>query len=103
LASDLNSFADTKAESRQRGVRGEAFAYWYLRRQGYVFIARNYMPRGIKGEVDLVGYDGGTLALVEVRTRTIREDQAALLEWSVIAEGQQVVARTARRFVMERP
>jgi Holliday junction resolvase-like predicted endonuclease len=34
-----------------------------LRRNGYVFVARNYTPRGIKGELDLVGYDGKTLAL----------------------------------------
>ena len=102
LTRDIDSFADTKAESRQRGVRGETFAYWYLRRQGYVFVARNYMPRGIKGEIDLVGYDGETLAFVEVRTRTAREDQTALPELSVTLEKQQVVARTARRFVMER-
>lgn len=102
LTRDTETFADGKAESRHRGVRGETFAYWYLRRQGYVFVARNYMPRGGKGEIDLVAYDGETLAFVEVRTRTVREDQAALPELSVTAEKQQVVARTARRFVMER-
>ncbi len=63
---------DKKLEARRTGVRGETYAYWYLRRQGYVFVARNYTPHGIKGEIDLVGYDGKTLAFVEVRTRTIR-------------------------------
>ena len=43
-----------KEIARQRGVRGETFAYWYLRRRGYVFVARNYMPCGAKGEIDLV-------------------------------------------------
>src|SRR6266700_6348990 len=57
-----------KLEARSTGVRGETYAYWYLRRQGYVFVAKNHMPRGIKGELDLVGYDGKTLAFVEVRT-----------------------------------
>jgi hypothetical protein len=61
-------------------VRGETYAYWYLRKQGYIFVARNYTPRGIKGEIDLVGYDGKTLAFVEVRTRTIREGLPALPE-----------------------
>jgi len=60
------------------------------------------MPRGTKGEVDLVGYDGEPLAFVEVRTRTAREDQAALPELIVTAEKQHVMARTVRRFVMER-
>jgi len=69
-----------KQEARLSGVRGKTFAYWYLRKQGYIFVARNYTPRGIKGEIDLVGYDGKTLAFVEVRTRTIREDLPALPE-----------------------
>ena len=39
---------------------------------------RNYVPRDVKGEIDLIGYDGETLVFVEVRTRTAREDQSAL-------------------------
>src|SRR6266550_1402648 len=57
-----------KREARRTGVRGETYAYWYLRRHGYIFVARNYTPRGIKGELDLVGYDGKTLAFVVIRT-----------------------------------
>jgi putative endonuclease len=102
LTSDVETFADARKEAKRRGVRGETFAYWYLRWQGYVFVARNYVPRGAKGEIDLVGYDGDTLTFVEVRTRTAREDQTALPELSVTAEKQQVVARTAKRFLMER-
>src|SRR5580704_1635436 len=66
-----------KHVARRTGIRGETYAYWYLRRHGYIFVARNYTPRGIKGELDLVGYDGETLAFVEVRTRTLREDLPA--------------------------
>jgi Holliday junction resolvase-like predicted endonuclease len=75
-----------KLEARRTGVRGETYSYWYLRRRGYVFVARNYTPRGIKGEVDLIGYDGQTLTFVEVRTRTIRDDLPALPELSVTRE-----------------
>jgi putative endonuclease len=102
LSHGEESFADVKEKARQRGVRGETFAYWYLRRHGYVFVARNYVPREVKGEIDLIGYDGETLAFVEVRTRTAREDQAALPELSVTAEKQHLVGRTARRFLLER-
>jgi putative endonuclease len=91
-----------KQEARRAGVRGETYAYWYLRRNGYVFVAKNYMPRGIKGEIDLVGYDGKTLAFVEVRTRTVKKDAAALPELSVTREKQHVVVRTAQRFLAER-
>jgi putative endonuclease len=91
-----------KQEARRTGVRGETYAYWYLRRNGYVFVAKNYMPRGIKGEIDLVGYDGKTLAFVEVRTRTVKQDATALPELSVTREKQHVVVRTAQRFLAER-
>jgi hypothetical protein len=45
-----------RTRKRRTGVRGETFAYWYLSRLGYVFVARNYTPRGrAGGEVDLTG------------------------------------------------
>jgi putative endonuclease len=97
-----DSAAEKKYEARQTGVRGETYAYWYLRRLGYVFVARNYMPRGAKGEIDLIGYDGLTLAFVEVRTRTVREQWSALPELSVTTDKQRVVVRTAQRFLAER-
>jgi len=93
---------DAKLAAQRTGVRGETFAYWYLRRQGYVFVARNYSPLSVKGELDLVGYDGETLAFVEVRTRTIRDELTALPELSITEEKQRVVVRTAKRFLAER-
>ena len=91
-----------KLEARSTGVRGETYAYWYLRKQGYVFVAKNYTPRGIKGELDLIGYDGKTLAFVEVRTRTVKKDSPALPELSVTREKQRIVVRTAQRFLADR-
>ena len=95
--------SNNRTRKQRTGVRGEIFAYWYLRKLGYVFVARNYTPRGgAKGEVDLIGYDGETLAFVEVRTRTIGENLTALPELSATAAKQHVVARTAQRFLAER-
>jgi putative endonuclease len=65
--------ATAKNRARQTGVRGETYAYWYLRRHGYILVARNFTSPGIKGEIDMVGYDGQTLAFVEVKTRTVVE------------------------------
>ena len=89
--------------ARQEGIRGETYAYWYLRSAGYVFIARNFSPRAAKGEIDLIGYDGETLAFVEVRTRTVRDgDLPGLPELSVTTDKQRLVVRTAQRFLGER-
>ncbi|MEQ1474704.1 MAG: YraN family protein [Candidatus Acidiferrum sp.] len=91
-----------KEKARRTGMRGETYAYWYLRRHGYIFVAKNYMPHGIKGELDLVGYDGKTLAFVEVRTRTVRDDKNAIPELSVNTAKQSVLIRTAHRFLADR-
>jgi Holliday junction resolvase-like predicted endonuclease len=79
----------------RRGLLGETYGYWYLRRHSYVFIAKNYMPQGVKGELDLVGYEGETIAFVEIRTRTVREDVSGLPELSVSHAKQSVLVRTA--------
>lgn len=91
---------EKKLRSRERGIHGETYAYWYLRRKGYVLIARNYTVPGLKGEIDLIGYDGLTLAFVEVRTRTAGCGQTA--EESVTPEKRRLVVRMARHFLAER-
>src|SRR5271167_898563 len=101
-ASSAESPSGKKLRARSTGIRGETYAYWYLRRHGYVFIARNYIPRASKGEIDMVGYDGKTLAFVEVRTRTVREEMSALPELSVTPGKQHLLARTAQHFLAER-
>ena len=60
------------------------------------------MPRRVKGEIDMIGYDGDTLAFVEVRTRTVRKEFTALPELSVTREKQEMLARTAKLFLLER-
>jgi putative endonuclease len=93
---------EKKQAALQVGVRGETYAYWYLRRLGYVFIARNFMPSRAKGELDLIGYDGGTLAIVEVRTRLATPDKPAQPEMSISRGKHEVLVRTAEYFVRER-
>jgi Holliday junction resolvase-like predicted endonuclease len=49
-------------------------------------VTPEFVERGVKGEIDLVGYDGKTLAFVEVRTRSVRENLSGLPELSVTRE-----------------
>jgi putative endonuclease len=91
-----------KHVARRTGIRGETYAYWYLRRHGYVFVARNFTPRASKGEIDMVGYNGKTLAFVEVRTRPVHEEMSALPKLSVTPGKQHRLAHTAQHFLVER-
>src|SRR6202163_381784 len=97
----LSSPEAAKLRARRTGVRGETYAYWYLRRSGYVMIARNFTYRGMKGEIDLVGYDGATVAFVEVKTRTATHGAFGSPEEAVTHEKQQHLSRMARQFLRE--
>jgi putative endonuclease len=101
LAESSNESTSAKDIARQTGVRGETFAYWYLRRHGYTLVARNYTVPGIKGEIDLIGYDGRALAFVEVKTRS-RAQVPSTPEDAVNADKRRNLARMARQFLRSR-
>ncbi len=60
-------------------------------------VARNYRSPRSRSELDLVGWDGGTLCFVEVKTRTTRDVKPA--EAAVDAEKQRDLSRVAREFL----
>lgn len=62
--------ADDRPEHQRTGRRGEEEAYFWLRKQGYVVVARNYRSPRRRGEIDLIGWDGDVLCFIEVKTRT---------------------------------
>lgn len=92
----------SKRRARRTGLRGETYAYWYLRRHGYVLVARNYTLPGIKGEIDMIGYDGPVLAFVEVKTRSADEPDRPDPEHAVNAEKRRHLSRVARQFLRSR-
>ena len=93
--------ADEGPQHQHTGRHGEEDAYFFLRRRGYVMVARNFRCRGMKGEIDLVGYDGGTVAFVEVKTRTSSARAFGSPEDAVSAEKRRHLARMARHFLLE--
>ena len=84
-------------EHLETGRRGEEAAYFYLRRRGYVMVARNFRSPASRSELDLVGWDGETLCFIEVKTRTSRDVKPA--EAAVDAEKQRDLSRVARDFL----
>ena len=86
-----------KAEHLQTGRRGEEDAYFYLRKLGYVMVARNWRSPRRKGELDLVGWDGHVLCFVEVKTRTTMDVVPA--EAAVDAEKRAELSAMAREYL----
>jgi len=84
--------------ARQKlGRRGEEAAYFYLRRAGYVFIARNFRSPHHRGEIDLIGWDHEVLCFVEVKTRTTRDVKPA--EAAVDREKRRDLLAVARDYL----
>lgn len=79
------------------GTHGEEEAYFYLRRQGYVIIARNYRSARCRSELDMVGWEGETLCFIEVKTRSSRGLMPA--EAAVDYEKRCDLSRVTREFL----
>ena len=88
---------DSGPQHLHTGRRGEEAAYFYLRKQGYVIIARNYRSPRSRSELDLVGWDGATLCFIEVKTRSARSFVPA--EAAVDPEKQRDLSRVAWEFL----
>ena len=79
------------------GERGEREALFYLRRQGYTVVARRWKSAKLGGDIDLVGWEGKWLCLVEVKTRSGRDLMAA--EAAVDREKMDMLRRMARAYL----
>ena len=82
----LRALADRRLSSRAQrlghksrprhlviGERGEDAAFFYLRDLGYTVVARRWRAQRLPGDLDLVAWDGDTLVLFEVKTRTAHD------------------------------
>jgi putative endonuclease len=79
------------------GTRGEEVALFHLRRIGYTIIARQWRSTKLRGDIDLIGWDGNTLCFIEVKTRTSRHFGPA--EFAVDEEKQRMLRRMARAYL----
>ena len=100
----LRSLADRKRATAPHlltGERGEDAAFFHLRGLGYTLVARRWRSERQAGDLDLVGWDGDTLVIFEVKTRTARDLYPA--EVQVDPHKQTILRRMARAFLLQIP
>ena len=78
------------------GRRGEDLAHRYLRREGFIIVARNYRLSSGEAEADLIAREGQDLVIVEVKTRETAEYGAP--ERAVNPEKRRHLMRVAREY-----
>jgi putative endonuclease len=99
LLAPLYRFADHLRYRRHGNVgrRGEDLAHRYLRKMGYIVVARNWRPPQGGGEIDLIAWEGGALVFVEVKTRLSADGSAP--ERDIDREKIFALRRAARDYV----
>ncbi len=83
------------------GLEGEDAAYFYLRRKGYVVVARRWSSGTVPGDLDLIAWQGPLLCIVEVKTRTAHDIAPA--EIAMDDHKRDTLRRLARQYVRQLP
>ena len=83
------------------GLRGERAALFELRRRGVVVVARRWTSARMRGDVDLIGWDGDRLCFIEVKTRTARDMSPA--ESAVDEDKRNMLRGLARSYLRTFP
>lgn len=88
-------------EHLSTGIKGEDAALFYLRRKGYVVVARRWSSGDRPGDVDLIAWDGPILCFVEVKTRTAKDRTPA--EAAVDRHKRNTLRRLATQYIRQLP
>jgi putative endonuclease len=92
---------EEKPEHLRTGERGERAAYFCLLRRGCTVVARRWNDGSVRGDVDLIAWDGKVLCFVEVKTRSSKEFAPASL--AVDREKRRILRRMARQYLRQLP
>ncbi len=87
--------------TKRAGNTGERLAYFHLRRNGYIVVARQWRAPNLNGEVDLIAWHGETLCFIEVKTRSARDRFGAA--YTINDDKKKVLRRMASAYIQSLP
>ena len=73
------------------GEKGESLAAWYLKKNGYKIIEKNYRTQ--LGEIDIIAKEKKTIVFVEVKAR--RSTRFGNPKWAVTPKKQRKISMVA--------
>jgi len=79
------------------GIEGENAAFFFLRRKGYVVVARRWSCGDRPGDIDLIAWLGPILCFVEVKSRTAQDMTPA--EAAVDRHKRYTLRRLATQYI----
>jgi putative endonuclease len=93
----LQLYITTIRKEDSTGARGEEIAVKFLKKNGYKILQRNYSTKF--GEIDVIGYDHGTISFVEVKAR--QSEEFGPPELAVTQTKKNHIIKTARKYITE--
>ncbi|MGR3309309.1 MAG: YraN family protein [Candidatus Brocadiales bacterium] len=97
LKAIFQSFTTPIEKEDSSGAKGEKIAVRFLRKNGYKILRRNYSNKF--GEIDVIGYDHGTISFIEVKTRL--SESFGPPELAVTQTKKNHIIKTAQRYITE--
>ncbi|MFQ5963399.1 MAG: YraN family protein [Candidatus Scalinduaceae bacterium] len=85
----------SQIDPKELWIIGENLAKKYLKKDGYKILKRNYICKS--GEIDIVAYDKGVIAFVEVKTRL--SDSFGTPEMSITNEKRRKIINCALHYL----
>lgn len=89
--------AEIHKKSNVTGNKGEAITAYYLEKSGYKILSRNFRIRG--GEIDIIAEKDGTLAFVEVKTRSSYSLDPG--EYAVDKRKKRLIINASQEFIFK--
>jgi len=83
------------------GIAGEDAAFFFLRRKGYVVVARRWSSGDRPGDLDLIAWHGPMLCFIEVKTRSAQDMTPA--EAAVDRHKRHTLRRLATQYIRQLP
>jgi putative endonuclease len=99
--SDRRGRGDVLPEHLKTGERGEEGAFFFLRRNGFVVVARRWNDGPLPGDIDLIAWQDDVLCFVEVKTRSGKD--VATASSAVDRDKRKTLRRLARQYLRQLP
>jgi putative endonuclease len=91
----------TQSPTAITGERGEEAAYFFLRRNGFIVVARRWRTGRLRGDLDLIAWEGDVLCFVEVKTRSRRDSISA--DFAVDRDKERILRGMATAYIGHLP
>lgn len=86
-----------KIGPKELWIKGEGAARKFLKKRGYKILKRNYVSK--MGEIDIIAYDNGVIAFVEVKTRLSVSYGSPVL--AITRAKKRKIVKTALSYLLE--